>query len=292
MLEILTPDEIKSFEENGFLVLHNFATPERMEAIKNEATNIINGFDMDTVSVFSTEDQRKMSSDMYFLESGDKTRCFFENHAFDSTGKLTKDKHLAINKLGHAMHDLHPAFEEFSYTPELAQVAQQLGFVEPSIAQSMYLFKQPAIGDKVDAHQDSTFLNTEPASCTGFWFALEDATQENGCLWAVPGSHKTYPVTRIFKRNNEGTGTEFVGEDTTWDLSKAIPLEVKAGTMVVLHGALVHLSHPNKSDKSRHAYAVHVVESHQTKWSASNWLQRSPELPFRKMIEVANNLLL
>lgn len=39
-------------------------------------------------------------------------------------------------------------------------------------------------------HQDSTFLYTEPLSATGFWFALEDCTNENGCLWFVPGSHK------------------------------------------------------------------------------------------------------
>ena len=41
----------------------------------------------------------------------------------------------------------------------------------------------------MDVHQDGTFLYTEPQSVTGLWWALEDATLENGCLWAVPGSH-------------------------------------------------------------------------------------------------------
>lgn len=287
VLSILSPQQIARYEADGFLVLEDFTTPERIEALKAATQKTIDEFDMDTVSVFSTEDQRKMSSDLYFLESGDKTRCFFETHAFDAQGKLTKDKHLAINKLGHAMHDLDPVFEAFSYVPALCQVAQEVGFVEPIVAQSMYIFKQPSIGDKVNAHQDSTFLNTDPASCTGFWFALEDATKENGCLWAIPGSHKTYPVTRHFRRNAAGNATEFVGEETPWDLAQAVPLEVKAGTMVILHGACVHLSYENHSPKSRHAYAVHVVEGKDTTWRADNWLQRSDKVPFRKMKEVA-----
>jgi phytanoyl-CoA hydroxylase len=51
----------------------------------------------------------------------------------------------------------------------------------------MYIFKQPFIGGEIDCHQDSTFLYTDPLSCIGFWFALEDATVDNGCLYAIPG---------------------------------------------------------------------------------------------------------
>ena len=43
--------------------------------------------------------------------------CFFEAEAFDDDGRLTQDKALSINKIGHAMHDLDPVFESFSYTP-------------------------------------------------------------------------------------------------------------------------------------------------------------------------------
>lgn len=42
----------------------------------------------------------------------------------------------------------------------------------------------------VPSHQDSSFLYTEPLSAVGFWFALEDCTEENGCLWFIPSSHK------------------------------------------------------------------------------------------------------
>ena len=47
--------------------------------------------------------------DDYFLDSGDQVRCFFEEEAFDAAGKLRVDKALAINKIGHAMHDRDPS---------------------------------------------------------------------------------------------------------------------------------------------------------------------------------------
>ncbi len=66
----------------------------------------------------------------------------------------------------------------------------ELGIERPLLLQGMYIFKQPRIGGEVTCHQDSTFLYTEPQNIIGLWFALEDATVENGCLWAIPGGHK------------------------------------------------------------------------------------------------------
>lgn len=47
-------------------------------------------------------------------------------------------------------------------------------------------------------HQDNSFVYTDPPSCTGLWMALEDSTTVNGCLWAIPGSHKSGFLTSIF----------------------------------------------------------------------------------------------
>ncbi len=89
------------------------------------------------------------------------------------------------------MHDLDPVFNRFSRSPQLKQLAADLEMQDPVLIQSMFIFKHARIGGVVDNHQDATFLYTEPASCIGFWFALEDATIENGCLWAKPGGHQT-----------------------------------------------------------------------------------------------------
>jgi phytanoyl-CoA hydroxylase len=66
----------------------------------------------------------------------------------------------------------------------------------------MYIFKQPGIGGEVRWHQDATYFDTDPISVTTFWFALEDATLDNGCMWAEPGGHRG-PMRERFLRNGD-----------------------------------------------------------------------------------------
>ena len=277
---LLSQVEIELFEQDGYLVLEDFVSKDACEALSHRATEIVDAFDpSESVSIFTTNEQTR-HSDRYFLESGDKIRCFFEEEAFGENGELRQAKSKSINKIGHAMHDLDPVFENFSRTPELAQISKEVGFKDPRILQSMFMFKQPHIGGEVVCHQDATFLHTEPMSVKGFWFALEDATQENGCMWAIPGGHKS-PVKSRFSRSKNGKGTEMeIFDDSPWETSKLVPLEVKAGTMVVLHGLLPHMSLANRSANTRHAYTMHIIEG-TADYPEWNWLQRSPKMPLR-----------
>ena len=61
----------------------------------------------------------------------------------------------------------------------------------------------------------------------------------------------------------------------------ALSLQVKAGTLVLLHHSLVHYSAPNKSETSRHAYSIHVVEGSEGHvYPKDDWLQRPSDTPF------------
>ncbi|WNG30399.1 phytanoyl-CoA dioxygenase family protein [Cystobacter fuscus] len=268
----------EDFARQGFLVLPGFVPAHACEALKARAEALVAGFQPETVSIFTTHEQSR-TSDEYFLSSGDQIRFFFEENAFLPDGSLRQDKMLSINKIGHAMHDLDPVFERFSRTPELAALASELGLKQPLLLQSMYIFKQPFIGGEVNSHQDSTFLYTEPTTCLGFWFALEDATLENGCLWALPGGHALGLKKRFVRA--EGGGTAFqVLDATPLPEEGMVPLEVEKGTLVVLHGLLPHKSGANTSPKSRHAYSLHLIDG-TARYPEDNWLHRAPTLPPR-----------
>jgi phytanoyl-CoA hydroxylase len=71
-----------------------------------------------------------------------------------------------------------------------------------------------------------------------------------------------------------------VFDSTPWPEQQLVPLEVRKGTLIVLHGLLPHKSLENRSSKSRHAYTLHVISGN-CRYPADNWLQRSPELPLR-----------
>jgi phytanoyl-CoA hydroxylase len=276
---MLTRDQIEQYGRDGYLVLPGFKRAEEIAALRARAGEIVEAFDpSEAISIFSTRDQTRLTN-RYFLESGDKIRCFFEEEAFDSAGRLTRPKGLAINKIGHAMHDLDPVFDRFSRDPRLAELAADLGLAQPLIWQSMYIFKQPGIGGEVRWHQDASFFETTPITVTTFWFALEDADRSNGCLWAEPGGHRG-PLRERFVREGDATRLETL-DATPWPTNAtAVPLEVKAGALVVFHGKLPHYSAPNRSPVSRHAYTLHVTDA-RAAYSPRNWLQRSPALPVR-----------
>jgi len=275
----LTAAQLAQYDLDGLRFIEDFIDVQACDRLRKRADELVSDFDpQGVVSIFSTREQTRTSDD-YFLESGDKIRFFFEENAFLPDGSLRQSKKRSINKIGHALHDLDPVFNSFSRTPEIKQLVSDLGIEQPLLVQSMYIFKQPNIGGEVTCHQDATFLYTEPLRMVGLWFALEDATVENGCLWAIPGDHKRGLKSRFM--HVDGGGTRFdVFDDAPWPEEKLQPLEVKKGTLIVLHPLLPHLSRENRSSKSRHAYTLHIIDA-SAHYPRENWLQRSREMPSR-----------
>lgn len=275
----ITFEQHEQYRRDGYLVLPGFVKIEECDRLRERAEQLVKDFDpSEAISIFSTHEQSRVTDD-YFLGSGDKIRFFFEENAFDSGGNLRQAKEKSINKIGHALHDLDPVFDSFSRTAELKALALALEVEQPLLLQSMYIFKQPNIGGEVTCHQDRTFIYTEPMSMIGLWFALEDATIENGCLWAIPGGHELGLKSR-WVRAPEGGMRFDVFDDAAWPEDKLAPLEVRKGTLIVLHGLLPHKSLENRSSKSRHAYTLHLIGG-DAEYPGDNWLQRSDALPLR-----------
>ena len=270
-------DDLSRYLTDGYLVLEDFISDTECNSLRSRIADLLNDFDPSgLVSIFSTHQQNRVA-DEYFLTSGDTIRFFFEENAFNPDGTFKQSKEKSVNKVGHALHDLDPVFDRFSRSDKIRQLVEELGIANPLLSQSMYIFKQPNIGGEVSCHQDSTFLYTEPNDIVGLWFALEDASLENGCLWAIPGGHKRGLKSRWVRSPNGGM--EFKTFDSTpWPVDELVPLEVKQGTLIVLHGLLPHRSLENKSAQSRHAYILHIIGGN-SDYASDNWLQRT--LPMR-----------
>jgi len=266
-----------SFEVNGFCLLEGFADAADCDALTTRAQEMVAEFDPANAGVFSAA-KGDGGHDEYFETSGDKIRCFLEEEALDARGDLVTAKAGAVNKIGHALHDLDDVFSDFSHGDRLAALAAGLGLAEARVLQSMFIFKSPRIGGEVSWHQDATYLHTEPECVTGFWFALDDASEENGCLQVIPGGHKG-PLRSLFYR--EGAELKYtVHDDTPLDASKVIHLPASKGDLVVFHGRLPHASAPNRSARSRHAYTLHAIDG-TAEYPESNWLQRADDMPLK-----------
>lgn len=108
---------------------------------------------------------QEKTTNHYFLDSAADVSFFFEEGAFKPDGSLVQDKARSINKCGHALHDLDPAFRKFSRSDRMATVFKALGFRRPLPVQSMYIFKQPKIGGPVVPHQDRCDLHPQGQTC-------------------------------------------------------------------------------------------------------------------------------
>ena len=266
----LNKEMLNFWDNNGYLIIQDFKTHKECDELINRSKELIEEQDFNNQqSVFDTVSQSH-NDDNYFLESGDKIRFFFEEKANLDEENVKTNKQYIVNKIGHALHDLDDKFIAFSKNEQLDQIARAIGFHDPLLLQSMYIFKQPKIGGEVVCHQDSTFLITEPESTVGFWFALEDANRDNGCLQVASGGHKG-PLRKLFKRENNQTKMEELSNEPFPETDTFV--EVKKGTLVLLHGRLPHYSCENKSPNSRHAYTIHAIDG-KSKYLDYNWLQR------------------
>lgn len=274
--QMLTHQQQQAYQEQGYLILNELFDLSQMNTLKAAAEKIVADFDPNsTRAIFSTkldEANDDTNREDYFLSSDNKVRCFFEEEAFSPSGELQQEKALSINKIGHALHSLSPDFMSFSQAPIIANIACDLGMTSPEIRQSMYIFKQPKIGGVIRWHQDATYFYTSPMSVVTFWFAIEDATLENGCL-QVHKHGANFPLKEQFLRFDDDRTELKSLQNIPWPPNhEALPLEVKAGSLVVFNGVLPHFSEANRSTKSRHAFTLHITCAN-SEYHANNWLR-------------------
>ncbi|KAJ2088057.1 hypothetical protein IW138_004477 [Coemansia sp. RSA 986] len=279
----LTDDALRAFSRDGCAVIDGFISKSEIAELRQRISGLLDEFDpsMHPAIAFETG-----TSTQYFFDSANKVSYFLEN-----------DKQ-AVNKIGHGLHIIEPLFQRLTHSDRVKRVAEQLGYKDPRVLQSMVICKQPGVGGAVPMHQDSTFLFTEPLSACGFWIALEDCTQTNGCLEFIPGSHRRSAVEQRFVRTQDDKGTEMVDIDPVAHHrshlprledyynreaepaavdgndkdEQCVPIEVSAGALVLIHGQVLHKSAHNHSPKSRWIYTFHIIDG-ECKYDERNWLQ-------------------
>jgi phytanoyl-CoA hydroxylase len=277
---VLNREQVSAFESNGFLVLPDFVPRSECAVLLDYSRGLAAQLAWEVQRMDFMPTLNSPVHEDYFLSSGDKIRVFFGREDVGSADS-SEPGWRGVDKIGHALHDLDPMFDGFSRDPRLARICRQLGMTDPLLLQSMVIFKQARTGGEVAVHQDATWLYTEPSSVLGFWFALEDSTIENGCMWAQPGGHRSGLRARFRRWPEGGTRMDWFDSDGYPGAAEDfVPLKADAGTLIVLHGFCPHRSGPNRSPNARGCYSLHVIDG-ACQYPEDNWLQRSPAMPLR-----------
>lgn len=179
------------------------------------------------------------------------------------TGDAAGSAMLAV----HFPHWVSPVMRGAILHPGVASIVQRIAaahlpYRDGSVKcmQSMLFMKPPGLPGQA-WHQDERYIPTRDRSLVGAWIALDDATEENGCLHVLPASHRLgylWP-TRPHGRPEE---FDFADESYGFDERGEIGLEVEAGTVVFFNGYLLHRSHRNRSGGRRRALVNHYCNAY------------------------------
>lgn len=269
----------RSYARDGFAVIEGALSAETCCALRAVARRLAAAHDFDSDrEVFRTDD-RDAGRDQGFFESARGVRCFLEADAVDAAGDLAAPREAAINKIGHALHDLVPEVRALAESELVRQAFQIAGLDRALLVQSMFIFKQPRIGGEVRWHQDASYLRSDPQRVAGLWIALEDADRENGCLWMARGAHHGPLRERYGVDWTTREGVLSTVDETPWPKERATALEVPAGSLVIFHDHTPHRSDANRSARSRVALTLHAHDQGAS-WSPDNWLHRGDLSPF------------
>lgn len=248
------------YRENGFVVVEGAFTGDEIDALNAEALALCRGDRGEIPGVISAD---PTESDDDVLK---KYLCIHFPH------KLSK---LMYDQLSH---------------PSIVEVATACLGPDVKCMQSMLFIK--ASGKPGQAwHQDEDYIPTRDRSLFGAWLALDDATVENGCLWVIPGSQKPGVLWPQHDHGDRRFDCAQESIDFPYTDADAVPVEVKAGTLVCFNGYLLHRSLPNvaKSGYRRALVNHYMTASSLLPWYGAAQNDHVAIADFRDIVMIAGN---
>jgi phytanoyl-CoA hydroxylase len=247
--KVVSQEQMRSFVENGFLVVPDLVSGEEIEELRRDTVDLARG----------------------------KYPCASLQPL---PGDLSGEEALANILCIHQPHFVSPVMEKYVRHPlvcgALSQItAAHLPNWDGSVKcmQSMLFVKPPGFQGQA-WHQDEIYIPTRDRSLIGAWIAMDDATVENGCLWVMPGSHRMgylYPQ----RAHDNPDEFDFAPESHGFDEAGEVPVEVKSGTVVFFNGYLLHRSFRNRGSTYRRVFVSHYCNA----WSLLPWSLKEGERP-------------
>jgi phytanoyl-CoA hydroxylase len=227
----LTQEEIDQFNEQGFLPREELLSALEVGALHRRLEDIGN-----EVVEFPTE--------------------YVQIEPMVKSGEIEEDpvRFNNVRKIWNlAKHD--ELFKELARHPQILDVVHSLIGPNLKIYVDQTLCKPPKIGSPKPPHQDSAYwTNIDPPNLVICWMALDDATEENGCMRFIPGSHKLGVVEHKHLE-------DFRVEDEKIDYSSEVCVPLKAGGCSFHHSLALHRTDANRSPDRRIGLTVAYMDA-------------------------------
>jgi ectoine hydroxylase-related dioxygenase (phytanoyl-CoA dioxygenase family) len=159
---MLSEEQLKHYEEKGYLIFDNLFTPEEIDPIRQ----IIDGFDEES-------EQRNIANGPTWIRI---------------PGQIN-----FTNKLNF----LNPELQKFTADDRMVEISTSLLGPDVRLYWDQSVYKRPEAKRDFPWHQDNGYGPIEPLHYLTCWLALEDATIENGTVWVKEGTHKLGVVEHV-----------------------------------------------------------------------------------------------
>ncbi|MBP86251.1 MAG: phytanoyl-CoA dioxygenase [Planctomycetaceae bacterium] len=145
-------------------------------------------------------------------------------------------------------------FDEYRQHPRWCELATLLVGEPINVQGPEWFNKPPGAEHPTPPHQDNYYFCLKPANVVTLWLALDSTDEENGCIRYVRGSHRegvrSHNATEVLGFSQ---GITDYGDD---DEARAVPMCLQPGDLIAHHGETVHRADPNRSNRSRRAFAM------------------------------------
>lgn len=223
-MKFLSSEQFARFERDGYLVVDDFLSAAEVARVKDGIER-------------ACRERQAMSRD------ADGFNLEKENDASLDPTAAAKQPGM-FRKIQGAVFHVPPVRDVFISRKMLDCMEDVMG---PSIHyhSSKVMFKPAHGGAAKPWHQDAAYWKAYEPNQVTVWIALDDATEENGCVWAIPGSHKLGLIPHVAQ--------ELQIEESRIEVGKAAPVPVRSGGLLIFHSLVLHMSKKNTSDKNRWA---------------------------------------
>lgn len=237
-------DDVKQFEQDGFVVARGLLSPADVEMIRETFMQQAASGPVEGLS----ETRREIGNESRGYEPGDPL-AFYPR---------------MMHPHGHPELPVGPVAMKYLLHPSLHPLLKAMFGREPVAVQSMFYFKPPGARGQ-DLHQDNFYLRVKPDTCVAAWMAIDDADEENGGMVVVPGT-QNMEIACPEASDRSRFFTDHHIEPPPG--MKPVPMNLKAGDVLFFNGSLIHGSYENTSkNRFRRSLICHYVPEDSTELS-------------------------
>lgn len=231
----LTADQLARYQRDGFLVVEDLLSPGEVAALRQRVRD------------YTHNDRPRPDGLAVQVEPRVQRGELKVDHPGDGVRKID----------GLVEHD--DLFQKLGRHESIVGIVEQVLGPDLKMFRNALLLKPPGgIGSAKGMHQDSPYWPILPMDLCSCWFALDDATPENGCMGVLPRRHAEGPLPHV------RTTDDFVIDPKFYNPEQMLMAPVRAGGGLFFHSLIPHYTAPNTSTRWRRAIALSYMRSTST----------------------------